>query len=90
MTVSATLACLNVSMYQLDKSFRSTSMPKPIPGYGTDVTKVSHYFGKESFSCAIYWCFHPGLISKIIMIFFKNSFIKKYYIVGKEGDTPLF
>lgn len=44
MTVSATLACLNVSMYQLDKSLRSTSMPKPRPGYGTDVTKVSHYF----------------------------------------------
>ena len=35
------------------------------------------------FSCAIYWFFHPGLISKIIMLFFKNSYIKKYWCSNK-------
>ena len=42
MTVSATLAWLNLSMYHLDKSFHSTGMPKVTIGYGTKTVNVSY------------------------------------------------
>ena len=49
-------------------------------GYSNNITKVSTILVN---SCSLVQFFHPGLISKIIMLFFKNSYIKKYWCSNK-------